>query len=205
MKFDDIDFSAISNLINNLSEEEKEDMMNMAQNMMQNMDGPIPEVPEEETDFYTQLNIDAQQYAHLPDAITDDIENAVDLEDYYDQDPQADYSASVLFYAKAVLFLLRKEHAPHYEKILGLSQFAQPQTTTLPMYYPVLTDDANLQTLADADTLPLQDWVAHRQFLQQLVTFLSKAEYDRISYDELQALKQQLFQEKGLLRIIGEA
>lgn len=38
MKFPNIDFDAINNMINNMSEEEKSDMMNMAKNMMNDMD-----------------------------------------------------------------------------------------------------------------------------------------------------------------------
>ena len=49
MKFSDIDFSAISRMMDNMSDEEKNKLNDMAQNMMNNM--KQNEEPEEETDF----------------------------------------------------------------------------------------------------------------------------------------------------------
>ena len=55
MKFSDIDFSALSQMMNSMSDEEKERLNSMAENMMENMKGQ-PE-PEEETDFYEFFGI----------------------------------------------------------------------------------------------------------------------------------------------------
>lgn len=201
MKFPDIDLNSVLDTLNNMSEEEKQDMMNMAQNMMNGMDMPEQPVeePEEEEDFYSLLGIDQQEYASLPDSIMDALEAAVDMEEFYDQDPQADYSASVLFYAKAVLSLLRQIQAPLFVEVLKKEEFANPKTTTLPMYLAVYMDDDNLHALSDQSQVSLEDWVTMRQLLQSIVTSLSKAEYDTIDFEHLQHLKQQLFQEKGLL------
>lgn len=61
MKFSDIDFSAISRMMDNMSDEEKNKLNDMAQNMMNNM--KQNEEPEEETDFYEALNINEEDYA----------------------------------------------------------------------------------------------------------------------------------------------
>ena len=205
MKFPNIDFDAINNMLNNMSEEEKQDMMNMAQNMMNNMDlentvPPVQQEPEDEEDFYTLLNIDPKEYESLPNNCLDPIEAAVDLEEFYDKDSQADYSASVLFYAKAALIILQKEMAPLFTNILKKEQFTS--FSTLPMYYEYLMDDTNIQTLADATETSIDQWVKIRSLIQMLVTLLSKAEYNTISYEELQTLKDQLFTQKGFLSFL---
>lgn len=64
MKFSDIDFSAISRMMDNMSDEEKNKLNDMAQNMMNNM--KQNEEPEEETDFYEALNINEEDYADFP-------------------------------------------------------------------------------------------------------------------------------------------
>lgn len=38
--------------------------------------------------------------------------------------------------------------------------------------------------------------------IRQLYTLLNRAEYDTVSYDDLQALKSILFEQKGLLKIV---
>ena len=60
MKFSDIDFSAISRMMDNMSDEEKNKLNDMAQNMMNNM--KQNEEPEEETDFYEALNINEEEF-----------------------------------------------------------------------------------------------------------------------------------------------
>ena len=61
MKFSDIDFSAISRMMDNMSDEEKNKLNDMAQNMMNNM--KQNEEPEEETDFYEALNINECRFS----------------------------------------------------------------------------------------------------------------------------------------------
>ena len=71
MKFSDIDFSAISRMMDNMSDEEKNKLNDMAQNMMNNM--KQNEEPEEETDFYEALNINEEDYADFPGSVLDQI------------------------------------------------------------------------------------------------------------------------------------
>lgn len=63
MKFSDIDFSAISRMMDNMSDEEKNKLNDMAQNMMNNM--KQNEEPEEETDFYEALNINEEDFMQI--------------------------------------------------------------------------------------------------------------------------------------------
>ena len=65
MKFSDIDFSAISRMMDNMSDEEKNKLNDMAQNMMNNM--KQNEESEEETDFYEASNINEEDYTDLPE------------------------------------------------------------------------------------------------------------------------------------------
>ena len=64
MKFSDIDFSAISRMMDNMSDEEKNKLNDMAQNMMNNM--KQNEESEEETDFYEALNINVSTHLMTP-------------------------------------------------------------------------------------------------------------------------------------------
>src|SRR5690625_1134374 len=95
MKFSDIDFSALSRMMNSMSDEEKERLNTMAENMMENMKSE-PE-SEEETDFYAHFDISETEYADLPGQVLDQIEAASDLEQYYEDVTESDFSASVVF------------------------------------------------------------------------------------------------------------
>ena len=81
MKFSDIDFSAISRMMDNMSDEEMNKLNDMAQNMMNNM--KQNEESEEETDFYEALNINEEDYTDFPGSVLDQIEAGSDLEVYY--------------------------------------------------------------------------------------------------------------------------
>ena len=101
MKFSDIDFSAISRMMDSMSDEQKEKLNDMAQGMMDTMKTNTEET--EEVDFYTYLQIDEEEYMDLPGNVLDPVEAACDLEQYYEEVPESDFSASILFLAKAVL------------------------------------------------------------------------------------------------------
>ena len=73
MKFSDIDFSAISRMMDNMSDEEKNKLNDMAQNMMNNM--KQNEEPEEETDFYEALNINEEDYVKQLHVYSDYVKN----------------------------------------------------------------------------------------------------------------------------------
>ena len=120
MKFSDIDFSAISRMMDNMSDEEKNKLNDMAQNMMNNM--KQNEEPEEETDFYEALNINEEDYADFPGSALDQIEAGSDLEVYYEDVKDADFSASALFYAKATLNMLRKYIYPVFKNFFDDSE-----------------------------------------------------------------------------------
>lgn len=198
MKFSDIDFNALSEMMNNMSDEEKESLNQMADSMMQDYQNKqnAETEPEEETDFYDFLQIDETEYADLPGNILDEIEAAVDFETFYEETTDLDFSASVLFYAKAVLNLLRT----YQYDALAIS--APVQTTTLLTYLNALTDE-KIHALADAGTAAPQDLAAEMNLLRQLYILLNRAEHDSVSYEELQAIKEELFAKKGLLDLVN--
>ena len=151
MKFSDIDFSAISRMMDNMSDEEKNKLNDMAQNMMNNM--KQNEEPEEETDFYEALNINEEDYADFPGSVLDQIEAGSDLEVYYEDVKDADFSASALFYAKATLNMLRKYIYPIFKNFFD--GFNNPSTTTIYSYlYPLMNQD-NIHKLFDEPTSAL--------------------------------------------------
>ncbi len=205
MKFSDIDFSALGRIFDNMSDEEKAQLDQYAQNMMEGMDFPTPPAPpeeavEEESTFYETLGIDEKEYEHLPEAALDQIEAAVDFEDYYEDTPEEDFSASVLFYAKAVLTLLRNYHYPLYKDILGID-LGMVQTTTLQSFLQPLMDEANIAKFVEKEFGSEKAWNQHKNALQQVDLMLKRAEYDFISIHDLQALETLLFKEEEILRI----
>lgn len=206
MKFSDIDFSALGRIFDNMSDEEKAQLDQYAQNMMEGMDFPTPPAPpeeeaqEEESTFYDTLGIDEKEYEHLPEAALDQIEAAVDFEDYYEDTPEEDFSASVLFYAKAVLTLLRNYHYPLYKDILGID-LGMVQTTTLQSFLQPLMDEANIAKFVEKEFGSEKAWHQHKNALQQVDLMLKRAEYDFISIHDLQALETLLFKEEEILRI----
>lgn len=202
MKFSDIDFSALSRIMDSMSDEEKDNLNKMAQNMMGNMQNTNEEsVQEEDEDFYSFLHIQEEDYQDLPGSSLDEIEAACDLEQYYDQDHEADYSASVLFYSKAMHHLLRTNHFPIYKNVLEQKDFTNAQTTTLQQYLLPLMNTDTLHKLVDEGFGSLEDWLSHKECLQQLCILLNRAEYDFIRYEDVQNVKELLFKEKGLLRV----
>lgn len=200
MKFSDIDFSAISRMMDNMSDEEKNKLNDMAQNMMSDMQSN-QEVEEETEDFYTFLHIDEEEYSDLPGSVLDQIEAACDLEQFYEDDKETDFSASVLFYSKAMLSLLRTYHFPIYKNVLEEKQFSNALTTTLSQYLVPLMNTEIIHQLVDEGFGTPEGWTSHRTCLQLLSILLSRAEYDFIRYEDLQNLKDLLIKEKGLLKV----
>lgn len=195
MKFSDIDFSALHQMMDSMNEEEKASLNDMANTMMNNM----KENPEDELDMYDFLHIQEEDYADMP--VLDLIESAVELEDFYDGDPEADYSASVLFYAKAVLGLLRTIHFPVYAHVLDLPDFQNAVNTTIYSYLAPLMNPDHIHTLVNENFGTTEAWNIHKNALQQIYVLLNRAEYDFIRYEELQTLKALLFDQKALLSI----
>ncbi|MCF0105138.1 MAG: hypothetical protein HUJ53_00085 [Holdemanella sp.] len=198
MKFSDIDFSAIQNMMANMSPEEKEKINDYAQSMMDQMKtAPV----QEETTFYEYLDINEEEYNHLNGKVLDCLESASDLEQYYEDISDADYSASVLFYAKAFLSMLRTNHYSIYRDVLQLPGFNNPNMTTLQSYLFPLMKEETIQTLINNGIGTLDSWYDHKMALQQVYTLLNKAEFDFISIEELESLKYLLFEENALLNI----
>lgn len=125
MKFSDIDFSAISRMMDSMSDEEKDRLNNMAQEMMDNMKNE--QEPEQEEDMYAFYGISEEEYEDVPGIVLDQMEAASDLEVYYEDVKDEDFSASVLFLSKAILNMLRHYHFL-YIKVFWKFQNSQIQT-----------------------------------------------------------------------------
>ena len=193
MNFKDIDFSKVAHILDSMSDEEKENLGKMAQDMM-NQNQAEPAEEEEDVDFFEFLHIQEDDYTDLPGTVLDEIEAAVDMEVYYEEDMDADFSAVILFYAKAMLNMLRKYHYPIYRDVLGMNQ--NVATTTLYSYLAPLMQEENIQKLGNSHL-----WIAHRECLQTLTILLSRAEYDTVNYQEVQMMKETLFNKKALLNV----
>ena len=200
MKFSDIDFSAISRMMDNMSDEEKEKLNNYANDMMNNMKQNVEEEPEEEEDFYSYLNIDEDEYGKLPGIVLDELEAACDMEKYYEDVKESDFSASALFYGKATLHVLRKYIQPIFKNFFDGLNISS--TTTVYSYLYPLMNQENIHKLVDEDFGDSIVWVEMKNILQQVYLILQRAEYDFVSYEDLQAIKHVLLDEKGLLKLI---
>lgn len=195
MNWNDIDFSAIQNMVNSLSDEEKQNIQKMAKNMMK--EAPIEE-EEEELTTSQRLGWDEDVFIELPGKMQDDLESALDLEDYYEEDQEDDLSAPVLFYAKALLDACRYQLAPIFRNVLNLTTFEAVNYTTLEQYLEVLSDE-NIRTLADEQFGETSLWLTMREILSFTNLLLQRAQYDRISYSDLLILKERLIDKKEIL------
>lgn len=199
MKFSDIDFSAISKMMNSMSDEEKDRLNNMAQEMMDNMKNE--QEPEQEEDMYAFYGINEEEFENVPGIVLDQMEAASDLEVYYEDVKDEDFSASALFLSKAVLNMLRHYHFSVYKNVLGISKLSNPNMTTIYDFLYPLMNDETIQKLCDEGFGESSLWIEHRSMLQQVYTALNRAEYDFINYETLQDIKSILFERKGLLNI----
>lgn len=204
----DFDFSAIERIVSTMSDEEKQQMMDTAANMMNSMDlssmqQQAQEIEEEDSpaleDF---LSLDDALLEKLDGKTLEQLEAAMDLEVYYEDSENADLSGSALFLAKAVLTMLRAHVAP----LLAASNqsgFDRVEMTDLSMYLSGLAGleaDENLdENLIDPDTL-----MQIHQGVITVCSFLQKAQSDSVSADELGVLKTLLVQD-GLLEQIALA
>lgn len=201
MKFSDIDFSAISRMMDSMSDEQKEKMNEMADDMMSKYAQNQEEIVESQEDMYEFLQIDEEDYSELPGIVLDQMEAACDLEQYYEDVRDSDFSGSILFLCKALVNMLRKYHYPIYKNVLNVSGFTNESMTTLYSYFSVLMNEETIHTLVDEGFGSSELWVAHKNLLSQAYILLNRAEYDSISYEELQNFKDLLFNQKGLLNI----
>ncbi len=199
MKLSDIDFSAISRMMDSMSDEEKEKLNDYANNMMNNMKEKMEPETEEEVDFYSFLGINEEEYGDLPGIVLDQLEAACDMEQYYEDVKESDFSASALFYGKATLNMLRKYIQPIFKNFFD--GFTNASTTTIYSYLYPLMNQENIHLLVDEGFGDSMNWIDIKNVLQQVYLMVQRAEYDFISYEDLCSLKQVLIQDKGLLKI----
>lgn len=199
MKLSDIDFSAISRMMDSMSDEEKEKLNDYANNMMNNMKEKMEPEVEEDVDFYSFLGIDENEYSNLPGVVLDQLEAASDMEQYYEDVKDGDFSASALFYGKATLNMLRKYVQPIFKNFFD--GFNNPSTTTVYSYLYPLMNDENIHLLVDEEFGDSTSWVELKNILQQVYLIVQRAEFDFVSYEDLCSLKHTLIEDKGLLRI----
>lgn len=204
MNLSDIDFSAIGNMLNNLSSDEKERLNNMADEMMQRM-APAPEEEEPDVDFSEALHLDEELLNELPAKVLANLENAWDLEDFYEAvDPDADFSGSALFYTKALLELLRAKAYPVFRNVLSEEILASNPCrksagmTSLADYTAVVFQPQAIHALVEEGFGTEGFWDQMKTLLVTMQTILSRAEFDRLTYEDLQAAKQMLLSDEGL-------
>ncbi|UNT97010.1 hypothetical protein [Allobaculum mucilyticum] len=199
----DFDFSAVERILATMSDEEKKQMMDTAAQMMGKMDTDamaataqeIREENEDEQSLEEALGIDEELLSRLDSTTLEQLESAVDLEGYYEDVDDADQSGAALFYAKAVLTMLRKHVAPLLTDVNPA--FALAQMTTLPQYAQALSTPEG-QAALKAKLEDPEQFDALCSQLGQVLVFLQRAEFDRISVNELSLLKDVLF-EQGLI------
>lgn len=199
----DFDFSAVERILATMSDEEKKQMMDTAAQMMGKMDTDamaataqeIREENEDEQSLEEALGIDEELLSRLDSTTLEQLESAVDLEGYYEDVDDADQSGAALFYAKAVLTMLRKHVAPLLTDVNPA--FALAQMTTLPRYAQALSTPEG-QAALKAKLEDPEQFDALCSQLGQVLVFLQRAEFDRISVNELSLLKDVLF-EQGLI------
>lgn len=202
MKFSDFDFGAIARMMDSLSDEQKEQVSSMADSMLNNMQNNMAAATEEENesqDYLEYLGLDEEFAGKLPSSVLNSLEAASDMEQFYEEIPEADYSASVLFLAKAVLQLLRQNAAPLLQKA-GAAGFTSPSQTTLFQYASGLNKEQVLSSAQENGTEAetLKDLAAS---LMQLYILLQRAEFDVIRKQDLDTAKA-LVIDNGLLENI---
>lgn len=201
MKFSDFDFSALGRMMDNLSDEQKDSINNMAQDMMANMQPAA----DESVDYTEGLSL-SEDYQDLDGNVLNALEAAWDLEDFYSDDPEADLSASVLFLSKALLFEMRKALGPVFGNVLSNPAF---QTTALEMtslqdFLKVLYEEDKMQFLVDEGFGGRGFWQDLKNLVQSAYGLESKALFSTISAVELDNFKQQLIDSNWLLRLNSE-
>jgi hypothetical protein len=203
MKLSDIDFSSLGRMFDAMSDEEKEKLNNMAEGVINNLkDQAAPqENEEEELSVYEKLKIDEEEYSFLSGESLDQIEAALDLEEYYEDYPEADLSASILFYQKALLSILRKYMSPVFVQADLGSVYERPAMLNFYAFIQPLASKENQEKLIAAGygSQELIEWMYSR--FMQVYTLLNQAEYAFPKTAENERMKEILFKE-NLLKTI---
>lgn len=201
MDFSGFDFNAIRNLVNSLSDEEAAAIGKMAGDMMSSMQKPQEE---EETQNWTDyLQTEEGFEEAFSGDVLDALEAAADMEQFYEDTENADYSAAVLFYAKATLLILRERFAPLFAENLNKAPFKHPEQTSLFNYIQELSYASDIQELSAQTGITVSTLHLLGRKLMEVFVLLQRAEYDRVSREELQVLKDLLIRRK-LLRSLSE-
>lgn len=197
----DFDFSAVERMFNSMSDEEKAKVMDTASTMMNKMNAEkmaetAKEIQEEEDEISMDeyLALDDDLLKSLSPQAMDALESAVDLERYYEDVDDADQSGAALFYAKAVLALLRSYAAPVLAQ--SSSTFLQPAMTTLFSYVQAFSSPEQA-ALFEGDASVLAS------LLSQVLVFLQRAEYDCLSRNEIDVLKNILLEQNLLRKLVS--
>ncbi len=205
MKFPNLDFDQLMGLYQSMSDEEKEQAKDLASKMMTGQFNPfgsmnpafmqeeeIDEDDEEEEDeedeededeesFIEILDLDPKIAKTLSPEVLDALEAAVDLETFYEDVDDADLSASVLFYSKALLYRLRE---------------AYPDICTVPVPFTTLSDYFNALTLEPGEIGQIgeRDRKALQSLISSAFSLQTRALSDRIGETELESLKSSLLE-----------
>lgn len=189
MKLSDINFSAIEQMMSRLSDDEKANLDAMAQEMV----GRMAPAPEEDVDYTEGLHLD-EAYQSLDGRTLDALEAAWDMESFYDGDVDADYSAAVLFYEKAVLNQLAHDVFPLARAIGDFKGHSLKEFVSF-------LDDVQVEAFVKEGIGTMEAWSDMRNFLSSLVACLYGAESSPVSLVQLEALKRQVLDEGHLLKI----
>ena len=203
MKFPDIDFDAIGRMVDMLDDNQKEKITSTASDLMNHtMNNLNPEDadqnPEDQLlDYTVYFNISDDLVSKLDSDALSALEAASDLAQFYDEIPEADLSASVLFLSKAALITLRNKAG----KILKNNQidgFNSPQFMSLGEF---LTQISNLDNKKLNKLLCLTEGQLKKiqNELMQIELLLSRAQFDTIRKEDLDYAKSILIDDQLLL------
>lgn len=187
MNFNGFDFGQAAKILAGMSEEEKKSMMDMASDMMNRMNQPAPapeDSEEEEFLLCDWLPVQEETEDRLSEKVLDQFENAAALEEFYEDEPEADYSASVLFLSKGVLSYLKETWLPLYQRVLPEAGI-QPAWAGLATFLVPLAQEETREKLA-ADGGDLESLLTG---LQGINLALQRAEFDTIDTPALEAAK----------------
>lgn len=194
MAFPNIDFDQLMGLYNSMSEEERDQAKDLASKIMSGEFNPFAaaqnpsqdteeedeeeETDEEEYSYLDQLGLGSDRADEFDKKVLSALEAGVDLENFYEDYPDADLSGSVLFYTKALLYQLRDLY---------------PELCALPAVYTTLTDYH--QALAELDTrdndeIDEQDREALMTLISSALSIQTRALSDAIGRLELDSFKQ---------------
>lgn len=220
MKLSDIDFSAVANMMNSLSDDQKASLNQMADQMMAKMrphfdedlqqaeadleqsQAAEDEEAEEEIEYFEGLHL-GEEYQALPESTLKALEAAWDLENFYDRDPEADYSASMLFLQKALGTLLQETLYPLCRNVLNLDFCSRKDAQHAEMndYINALLNPVNVEKLSAEGFADPDFWSRLRFALSHLASKVYQAQIMPVSLEEVDSAKALLLDDGLLLQL----